>query len=1145
MCHISTRRHVFSQFFNNFTKFFRNNRSQFVSNHPVNKMFKVLAESIITDRPTDQIVIANEQIINDHTKKLLKIPNFLEQKQENGILIRSESDKFDYKILQLENGIRLLLISDPTYRQLPQQQLSGNENIDDESDNDNADDDDDDEMEKMSTTSNESIMTHDNIKKAAIVIGVKVGSVQDPKPVQGMAHMLEHLLTMGSEKYPEENTIDDFLSSNGGFQNAHTDFEHTIYEIRVHPKHLSHAIDLIGNAFIKPLLRQESIEKEIKPIDTEFVQAKDDDDFRVEVLLGHLTDNDNHPFNKFMWGNKKSLIDDPKSNGIDAHEMLLKFYRKFYRPENIVVVVQAQESLENLQTWTTSLFSNVPDNTDDNNNDDTIKIEKFQGKLPFQFGPNSRFNRLYRVESIDDGTRLLINWCLPPIIDQYLTSPNDYWASIIGYEGKGSLIATLREKNLAIEIFTDSEYFCTSNNQFFIIFNIDLHLTELGSANLDQIIEYLFEFLTILQQTGAQEYYYQEKQAISLYSFNKKSEYDSVSNSIELAKNLLYLPLEHVFTGTTLFYHYNDKIINNFGQQLTIDKANFIILNRKLEENFEINIEPWMNIRYQSFDIPEKWIDNARKCNGRSEYFYYPKQNRFLAKNFDILANTLPVDCAERKQGDYPTKIIDENRMSVWYKCDFNYRLPNASFNIHILSPFNENCLENVAYNVVLQEYLTIVLQEDTYDAYEARLKWQLARTCYGLTLGARGFNEKLAELVLIVMERFLAIDFSENLLCSIKNDIIKEYRNKNRESQTICQDIFASILMERHFTYVDLIEKIQTINVENLKEYNEKFLTNISFEILVQGNISIKETIDFIKRLKSMFINNSNYKQIDPPLERIKQRVLQLKSSGDIENRLRLLTFADTTRMSHLELYQQLGTFDLRTKCYQSLFCEMINEQCFHILRTREGFGYTVGCCSQNMFNVLGFSIFVAFDSDNFDCSSLYKRIKNFLEIDCQKYIYQTLDDEKFREFVQALITEKLAPYLNLDDETMKNWTEIVTYDYCFDRAKKEATQLQMATLQDFRQWSDEFIFLPWNQRKLLSIEVVGNGCKALDECLTLDDNNNQPVTSECICKNDQTQIIRLLQSKCKDDKFIVNIDNFRKSLPFYPIQPSLKDLI
>lgn len=62
------------------------------------------------------------------------------------------------------------------------------------------------------------------------------------------------------------------------------------------------------------------------------------------------------------------------------------------------------------------------------------------------------------------------------------------------------------------------------------------------------------------------------------------------------------------------------------------------------------------------------------------------------------------------------------------------------------------------------------------------------------------------------------------------------------------------------------------------------------------------------------------------------------------------------------------------------------------------------------------------------------------------------------------------------------------------------------------------------------------------MNECLTLD---CQPVCSEYICKNDESQVIRLLQSKCKDDQFIVNIDDFRKSLSFYPIQPSLKDLI
>ncbi|KAH9521126.1 Nrd1 complex RNA-binding subunit [Dermatophagoides farinae] len=1088
-------------------------------------MYEILAESVVSDSNNGQTVIATEKVVKDYTEKLLKIPNFLQQKQEKGFLIRSESDKFDYKILRLANDIRIVLISDPTYKQLSQ---SASEDIDESNDENEGDDDE----EKMSTMSDESIM-NGNVKNAAIVIGVKVGSIQDPKEIQGMAHMLEHLLTMGSEKYPAENAIDEFLSSHGGYQNAHTEIEHTIYEIKVHPKHVSQVIDLIGNAFIKPLLRQESIEKEIKPIDTEFVQAKDDDDLRVDVLLSHLADTD-HPVNKFMWGNKKSLIDDPKANNIDVHKMLLNFYRTFYQPENIVVVVQAQESLENLQLWTTSVFSNVvkpmmPDNL--------MTIEKFQGKLPFKFGLESRFNRLYRVESIDDGTRLLINWCLQPVIDQYLISPNDYWASLIGYEGKGSLISLLRERNLAMEIFTDSEIFCQSNNNFFIIFNIDLHLTDMGASNLDTIVQLLFEFLTVLQRSGAQEYYYNEKQAIALYSFNKKSEKDSLSNSIELAKNLLYLPLEHVLTGTSLFYHYDDEIINNFGSQLTIDKANFIVLNKKLEENFETQVEPWMNIKYQSSEIPEKWKSNAKNCSGKSNYFYYPKPNRFLAKNFDLLADTLPQDCAERKQGDYPMKIIDEKRMTVWHKCDFNYRLPNASFNIHILSPFNENCLENVAFNVVLQEYLTIILQEDTYDAYEAHMKWELARTCYGLTLGAKGFNEKLAELVLIVMERFLSVDFSENLLNSIKNDIIKEYRNKNRESQTFNQEIFSSILMERHFSYLNLIQKIQTVTIENLRDYNEKFLSNISFEILVQGNISIKETIELAKRLESMFLNNN--KQIDPPLERIKQRVIQIPSGN---NRIRLLTLADSSCMSYLELYQQLGPFDIRSKCYQSLFVEMINEQCFHVLRTCEGLGYMVGCCSQNMFGILGFSVYVASDADKFDCSFLDKRIREFLENYCKKFIHETLNEEKFHEYVTAAITEKLAPYLNLDDETTKHLTEIIIYDYCFDRAKKEAAQLQTAKLQDFRNWTDEFIFLPWNQRKMLSVEVVGNGCKAMNECLTLD---CQPVCSEYICKNDESQVIRLLQSKCKDDQFIVNIDDFRKSLSFYPIQTSLKDLI
>ena len=41
--------------------------------------------------------------------------------------------------------------------------------------------------------------------------------------VQGLSHYLEHMLFMGSEKYPDENDYDAYLTNNGGGANAYTE----------------------------------------------------------------------------------------------------------------------------------------------------------------------------------------------------------------------------------------------------------------------------------------------------------------------------------------------------------------------------------------------------------------------------------------------------------------------------------------------------------------------------------------------------------------------------------------------------------------------------------------------------------------------------------------------------------------------------------------------------------------------------------------------------------------------------------------------------------------------------------------------------------------------------------------------------------
>ena len=78
------------------------------------------------------------------------------------------------------------------------------------------------------------VVVEDNkIDTSAVSVVVKVGSFNDPKEFQGLAHFLEHMLFMGSDKYPEENYFEQKIKSNGGISNAYTDKFETVYYFNV------------------------------------------------------------------------------------------------------------------------------------------------------------------------------------------------------------------------------------------------------------------------------------------------------------------------------------------------------------------------------------------------------------------------------------------------------------------------------------------------------------------------------------------------------------------------------------------------------------------------------------------------------------------------------------------------------------------------------------------------------------------------------------------------------------------------------------------------------------------------------------------------------------------------------------------------
>ena len=158
-------------------------------------------------------------------------------------IIKSENDHKDYRYFVMPNELSVLLISDPTIEAASAQTADGiscscwpwaRQRMD-------ANDEDDGGAEEAGT------------KKAAFALAVGVGYLTDPKSLPGCAHYVEHMLFMGTEKYPNPDDFNVYMSAHGGATNAFTTFDRTVYYFNVQDSHLEGAVDRWSEFFKRPL----------------------------------------------------------------------------------------------------------------------------------------------------------------------------------------------------------------------------------------------------------------------------------------------------------------------------------------------------------------------------------------------------------------------------------------------------------------------------------------------------------------------------------------------------------------------------------------------------------------------------------------------------------------------------------------------------------------------------------------------------------------------------------------------------------------------------------------------------------------------------------------------------------------------------
>nr|XP_046247004.1 nardilysin b [Scatophagus argus] len=1043
-------------------------------------------------------------------------------------IIKSPSDPKKYRYIELSNGLRALLISDFSRADAKRDEADGEDEggaadgeeeeeegqaeedsgegseEDVEEDKDEEQDSDFEELDEEKTGKKNSGSSE---KQAAAALCISVGSFSDPDDLPGLAHFLEHMVFMGSEKYPAENGFDAFLKKHGGSDNASTDCERTIFQFDVQRKYFKEALDRWAQFFICPLMIEDAIDREVEAVDSEYQLARPSDSHRKEMLFGGLA-KPGHPMSKFCWGNAQTLKHEPREKQINTYERLRLFWRRYYSAHYMTLAVQSKESLDTLEQWVREIFINVP-----NNGEPRADFSDLQ--QPFD---TPAFNRLYRVVPVRKVHALTISWAVPPQGRHYRVKPLHYISWLIGHEGTGSILSLLRKKCWALALFGGNSETGFDQNTTYSIFSISITLTDQGYQNFYQVVHLVFQYLKMLQTVGPQQRIYEEIQKIEANEFHYQEQTDPIEFVENICENMQLFPKEDFLTGDQLMFEFDPQVISAALSLLTPDRANLMLLSPENEGCCPLR-EKWFGTCYSMEDVPEEWAQHWAGDFELDPELHLPAENKFIATDFTLKTS-------DRPDSEFPVRIVNSDRGCLWYKKDNKFKIPKAYMRFNLISPMIQKSPENLVLFDLFVNILAHNLAEPAYEADVAQLEYKLVAGEHGLVIRLKGFNHKLPLLLKLIVDHLAEFSAEPGVFIMFSEQLKKTYFNILIKPERLGKDVRLLILERRRWSVIQKYQAVMKgLTVDDLLTFVSGLKAELYAEGLVQGNFTSAESKEFLQ----YFIDKLHFQPLTAEVPVLFQ-VVELPQKTHL-CKVKSLNKGDAN--SEVTVYYQSGLKNLREHALMELMVMHMEEPCFDFLRTKETLGYQVYPTCRNTSGVLGFSITVETQATKFSTEFVEAKIEEFLVSFGERLL--GLSEEAFKTQVTALIKLKECEDAHLGEEVDRNWFEVVTQQYVFQRLNKEIEALKLFSQEELLSW---FLEHRDSSRKL-SVHVVGFGVEENDPpeqnaVCSPDEPDNPP--SSAYGEVSELTFLPASSPTLQDTTLITDIRAFTSSLPLHP---------
>jgi len=285
---------------------------------------------------------------------------------------------------------------------------------------------------------------------ASVQVWVKTGSQHEGAHLgAGLSHYLEHMLFKGTTRRAGRE-ISATVQAHGGYINAYTTFDRTVYYIDLPSEHTGMAVDLLADAVLNSTLPADETAKEKDVILREIAMTKDEPENRLwDALFG--TAFREHPYRQPIIGHRDVF-------SAVTREDLMGYYRERYVPNNLVVVIVGDVDLAATRVLVEQHFGAAP----------RVRLAPVLVPAePVQLAPRE----LHRFEKVE-LSRGALAWPIPGLT--HADAPMlDLLATVLGGGDSSVLWQEIREKAGLVHSIDSSSWNPGSSGLFCIGYSAD------------------------------------------------------------------------------------------------------------------------------------------------------------------------------------------------------------------------------------------------------------------------------------------------------------------------------------------------------------------------------------------------------------------------------------------------------------------------------------------------------------------------------------------------------------------------------------------------------------------------------------------------------------------------------------------------